>query len=51
MVGAEVVNEQLQAALTSRVVIEQAEGVVAQQTGLEMDAAFALLHDHARSRP
>jgi len=44
----EVVNEQLQNALNSRVVIEQAKGVVAQRTGVGMNEAFALLRGHAR---
>jgi GAF domain-containing protein len=43
-----IVNAQLQRALDSRVIIEQAKGVLAQQYGLEMDAAFALLRNHAR---
>src|SRR2546425_498899 len=45
----EVVNEQLQAALTSRVIIEQAKGVLAQETGLSVTAAFDLLRGHARA--
>src|SRR5687767_1566636 len=45
----EVVNEQLQAALNSRVIIEQAKGVVAERLRVGMDVAFDRLRGHARA--
>ena len=45
----EVVNEQLQTALNSRVIIEQAKGVLAQRGNLTMDAAFDRLRRYARN--
>lgn len=39
---------QLETALDSRVVIEQAKGIVAQDLGLEMDAAFSRIRRYAR---
>ena len=40
---AQVVNEQLQNALNSRIIIEQAKGIIAQREGLNMEQAFATL--------
>lgn len=44
----EEVSEQLQIAFTTRVVLEQAKGVVAQANSTDMDEAFALLRGYAR---
>ena len=41
-------SEQLQAALNSRIVIEQAKGAIAQAQGVSVDEAFVRLRAHAR---
>lgn len=43
-------NVQLQAALNSRVLIEQAKGVLAHHTGLDMEQAFDMMRSYARGR-
>lgn len=45
----EVLSSQLQAALNSRIVIEQAKGVVSHTRGVSIDEAFTLMREYARS--
>src|SRR5688572_10349922 len=46
---AQAVNDQLNHALNSRVVIEQAKGMVAERDGLDMEQSFRRLRAYARS--
>ena len=43
-------NEQLSAVLTSRVVIEQAKGVIAERADIDLAEAFSRLRRHVRNR-
>jgi GAF domain-containing protein len=44
----EILSEQLQGALNSRIAIEQAKGAIAQANDVSVDEAFTLLRDYAR---
>ena len=46
---AQVVNDQLNHALNSRIAVEQAKGMVAERLGVNMEQAFAILRSHARN--
>jgi GAF domain-containing protein len=45
---AEILTEQLQGALNSRIIIEQAKGAIAQAHNIDVDTAFALIRAYAR---
>jgi hypothetical protein len=44
----EEITDQLQGALNSRILIEQAKGALAQQMGISVEQAFTILRGHAR---
>lgn len=46
---AQVINQQLNHALNSRIVIEQAKGMVAERENIDMEQAFSRLRSHARN--
>lgn len=46
---AQAINDQLTSALNSRIVIEQAKGMVSQETGLDMEQSFNRYRGHARN--
>lgn len=45
----QLVNAQLDHALSSRIVIEQAKDVLAERAGLDVESAFAVMREHARN--
>lgn len=47
---AQLLNEQLTQALNTRIVIEQAKGMIAEREQVDLETSFQLLRNHARSR-
>ena len=48
--NSKILNDQLSNALNSRIIIEQAKGMISQATACDMDLAFASLRSYARRR-
>jgi GAF domain-containing protein len=48
-IESQVLNDQLNHALNSRIVIEQAKGMVSERQGLTMEQAFSALRQHSRN--
>ena len=48
-VEAQIISEQLSHALNSRVIIEQAKGMLSERVGIDVDEAFGQLRSHARN--
>jgi GAF domain-containing protein len=46
---AQVINDQLNFALNSRIIIEQAKGMLAERKNIDLEKAFATLRNHARN--
>jgi GAF domain-containing protein len=46
---AQVINDQLNSALNTRIVIEQAKGMVAERAGVDLQRSFEILRSHARN--
>jgi GAF domain-containing protein len=46
---AQIVNDQLNNALNSRIMIEQAKGIVGERLGVDMEGSFTILRRYARS--
>ena len=48
-VEAQIINEQLSHALNSRIIIEQAKGMLSERAGIDVDEAFGPLRSHPRN--
>jgi AmiR/NasT family two-component response regulator len=48
LLRSEALNDELASALNSRVIIEQAKGMIAEHLRIDVDRAFVLLRTHAR---